>query len=93
MALRRSMMVINFGNDFEVQRFGMWPLSLEPVGRGGSGHNKGVPCGARETITNPAQPQESDRTWRNGTHIQLDRPDKSAEVIFLSLKPAYIDAR
>ena len=40
----------------EVKNFGVWPLGLQPAERGVSGHNKGVACGARETVTNPAQP-------------------------------------
>ena len=39
----------------EVQNFGVWPLGPQPAERGSSGHNKGVPCGARETVTSPAE--------------------------------------
>ena len=34
----------------------MWPLGPQLAERGVSGHNKGVACGARETVANPAQP-------------------------------------
>ena len=40
----------------EVRIFGVWPLGPQPAERGFLGHNKGVACGARETVTNPAQP-------------------------------------
>ena len=40
----------------EVQNFGVWSLRPQPTERGVSGHNKGVPFGARETVTNVAQP-------------------------------------
>ena len=40
----------------EVQKFGVWPLGPQPVERGVFGLNKGVACGARETVTNPARP-------------------------------------
>ena len=34
----------------------MWPLGPQPAERGVFRHNKGVACGARGTIANPAQP-------------------------------------
>ena len=40
----------------EVQNFGVWPLGPQPAERGVLGHNEGVACGARGTVTNPAQP-------------------------------------
>ena len=40
----------------KVQIFGVWPLGPQSAERGVSGHNKGVPCSTRETVTNPAQP-------------------------------------
>ena len=40
----------------EVQNFGVWPLGPQPAERGVFGHNEGVACGARGTVTNPAQP-------------------------------------
>ena len=40
----------------EVRNFGMWPLGPQPAERGVFGHNEGVACGARETVTSPAQP-------------------------------------
>ena len=50
--------VLNFGDDpgLESKISACGPLGLQPADRGVSGHNKGVPCGARETVTNPAQP-------------------------------------
>ena len=39
----------------EVRNFGVWALGPQPAERGFLGHNKGVACGARETVTNPAQ--------------------------------------
>ena len=40
----------------EVRNFGVWPLGPQPAERGVLGHNEGVACGARGTVTNPAQP-------------------------------------
>ena len=40
----------------EVQNFDVWTLGPQPAERGVLGPKKGVPCGARETDTNPAQP-------------------------------------
>ena len=40
----------------EVRNFGVWALGPQPAERGVFGHNKGVACGARETVANPAQP-------------------------------------
>ena len=40
----------------EVRNFGVWPLGPQPAERGVFGHNEGVACGARGTVTNPAQP-------------------------------------
>ena len=34
----------------------MWLLGLQLAERGAFGLNQGVPCGARETVANPAQP-------------------------------------
>ena len=42
------------GSDF--LDFGVWPLGLRPADSGVSGHNDGVPCGARGTATKPARP-------------------------------------
>ena len=38
----------------EVRNFGVWPLGPQPAERFFFGHNKGVACGAREHVTNPA---------------------------------------
>ena len=40
----------------EVRNFGVWRLGPQPAERGVFGHNEGVACGAREIVTNPAQP-------------------------------------
>ena len=40
----------------EVRNFSVWPLGPQPAERGVFGHNEGVACGARETVTNPARP-------------------------------------
>ena len=40
----------------EVRNFSVWPLGPQPAERGVFGLNKGVACGARETVTNPARP-------------------------------------
>ena len=40
----------------EVRNFGVWPLGPQPAERGVFRHKKQVACGARETVTNPAQP-------------------------------------
>ena len=50
--------VLNFGRraGAEVQNFGRWPIGPHRAGRAFFGHNKGFVCGARETVTNPAQP-------------------------------------
>ena len=37
----------------EVSNFGMWALGPQPAERGVFGHNKGVPCGAREIRNQP----------------------------------------
>ena len=48
----------NFGNEpglkSEISVCG--PLGPQPAERGVLGHNKGVACGARETVTNSARP-------------------------------------
>ena len=40
----------------EVRKFGVWPLGPQPAERGVLGLNKGVACGARETVTISARP-------------------------------------
>ena len=40
----------------EVRNFSVWPLGPQPAKRGVFGHNKGVACGARGTVTKTAHP-------------------------------------
>ena len=46
----------------EVRNFSVWPLGPQPAERGVFGHNEGVACGSRETVTNPSQPMALDQT-------------------------------
>ena len=43
----------------EVLNFSVLPLGPQPPERGVFGLNKGVACGARETVTNSARPMAS----------------------------------
>ena len=55
--------VINFedepGLKSKISACGAAPLGPQPAERGVLGLNKGVPCGARETVANPAQSMAS----------------------------------
>ena len=52
--------VLTFGHELglksKISANRVWPLGPQPAERGVFGHNEGVACGARGTVTNPAQP-------------------------------------